>query len=122
MSIYELIQRWNEITLFSVLSELYKSQIKTCLHFALPGIWHYLGSSQCGSVAELCSPLPSESLLSSPSLCSPDTYINYLGSYSITQLSKMDSSQPLSSCHLLLNVTDKHLNLADCDVLFFIML
>ena len=118
MSIYKLIERWNEITLFSVLSELYKSQIKTCLHFALPGIWHYLGSSQCGSVAVL----PSQSLLSSPSLCSPDTYINYLGSYSITQLSKMDSSQPLSSCHLLLNVTDKDVNLADCDVLFFIML
>ena len=88
-------------------------------YLALSRIQRMLGRAQWLSVLAP-SPLNPSCPLHRPG--SLDTYINYLESYSIAQLSKMDSSQPLSSCHLLLNVTNKYVNLTQYDVLFFIML
>ena len=91
-------------------------------YLALSRIQRMLGRAQWLSVLSVLAPSPLNP--SCPLHCpgSLDTYINYLGSYSITQLSKMDSSQPLSTCHLLLNVTNKYVNLTQYDVLSFIML
>lgn len=89
-------------------------------YLALSRIQRMLGRAQRLSVCARPLPLNPSCPLHHPG--SLDTYINNLGSYSITQLSKMDSSQPLSSCRLLLNVTNKHVNLTQYDVLSFIML